>query len=235
MQYTVSYDGGVTWNGMFPMAQMQCAMSSFSITKGDDGMFYMVWVNDTPLFLGEHFARSRLSLARSEDGMNWEFLCDVERTAPYVWSNNYHVSTPVFQIVDPSITVTDDYVYVSYGCSDKTLEYGNGYHNAQRIKVVRIEKEKLSVKEWSAYNVSNMAFTQAAELTKTPQTIFERGESFVYSGGEVTVSALDGAQTIFDTKQFYLLHTPDMSTVGTYEIVLYNRNGFSVSYKIQVQ
>lgn len=236
MLYSVSENGGETWSGMYSVAELQCAKSSFSIIEdtSNSGAYYMVWVNDNPCYLGSPFARSRLSLAYSEDGKNWQFLCDVERTAPYVWSDDLSVTSPVFQIIDPSIEVTDKYVYVSYGCSDKTLEYDNGYHNAQQIKIVRIEKEKLSVKEWNAYTLSDATFTSNVSLTKKPETEFSVGDSFTYAGGEILLTALDGTQTTVDTKRFYLFAEPDMTATGTKEVILFNRNGFSVTYTITV-
>lgn len=236
VQYTESYDNGVTWVGQGQIPQMQTAFSSYSIVEDDveKGTYYMVWVNDTPLKLGAVFARSRLSLARSRDGKNWEFLCDVERVSPYVWSSNLTVSSPVFQIIDPSIKVTKDHILVTYGCSDRTLYDGNQYHNGSHIKVVRLDKDKLTSRAWDAFSLSSLTFTQRIELIALPQTQFAVGSQFFYEGGQIRLTALDESVTVCDTARFYLKEQPDMSYAGQKQITLYNRNGFSVTYTITV-
>ena len=166
--------------------------------------------------------------------MNWEFLCDVERNTSYVWSDDITVTSPIFQIVDPSIEVTDDYVYISYGTSDKTLEYGNEYHNAQEIKVVRIEKDKLKAREWNAYTLSNPSYVCSASMVSLMDTTFLLGDEFTYSGGLIQLVSLDGTKKLVNPEDFYLLEAPDMTTEGEKEIVLYNRNGITVRYTITV-
>lgn len=236
MQYTVSNDGGITWKGLYQIPEMQCAASSFSIAKDDSASagetdYYLVWVNDSPISLGSYFSRTRLSLAHSTDGKNWEYLCDIERMGREVYSDNLTVTTPLFQIIDPSITVTSDYIFVSYGCS-----YGSSikYHNDQRIRVSRIEKTSLTGREWDASNICNMLFPKSMMLIETPKTVFAPNDKFDYSGGVVKVSSLDGTEYTIDTAALFLANTPDMSTEGTKSITLYNENGFSVTYEINV-
>ena len=235
MLYSVSEDGGQTWGRMYPVPELQCAKSSFSIIEdgSGSGVYYMVWVNDNPNIVGGIVARSRLSLARSTDGKNWEFLCDIERNNPYVWSNDLTVTSPIFQIVDPSIEVTEDYVYVSYGTSDRTLPHDNGFHNAQQIKVVRLDKSKLQARQWDAYTLSDTTYISTLTLPKQMDTTYSVGEEFSCID-EIEVTALDGTKKTVSAERFYLLSAPDMTTAGEKEIVLYNRNGFSVSYTITV-
>ncbi|MBO7519995.1 MAG: exo-alpha-sialidase, partial [Clostridia bacterium] len=236
MQYTVSTDDGITWSGLYQVPQMQCASSSFSLIKDDsplagDTDYYLVWVNNEPVYLGSSFSRTRLSLAKSTDGKNWTYLCDIERMTPEVYSSDLTMTSPIFQIVDPSIYVNDDYVFVSYGCSGNS---GTSFHNALRLRIARIEKSALTPKSWNASNVSNMLFTQSLTLTAAPKTAFSLNETFTYSGGTVRITRLDGTVKDIDTSRMYVETKPDMTAAGQKTVVLYDMNGFSVSYSINV-
>lgn len=237
MQYTESFDGGVTWHGLYQIPQMQCAASSFSVIKDNSSgagstEYYMVWVNDMPVSLGSPFSRARLSLAHSTDGKTWEYLCDVDRMAREAYGSDLSSWTPLFQIVDPSINVTDDYVFVTYGCSSGS---GIKYHNAQRINLVRIEKSALSPKAWDASNISDLTFTESIELVTAPTVIFTVGSTFTYSGGKVRVTRLDGTTYEKDTARYGVAVMPDMNTKGKQTVTLYDFNGFSVSYEIEIR
>ena len=72
MQYTVSEDYGKTWSGIYQLPQMQCAVSSFSVAEDayNQGTFYLVWVNDTGSTFGSLQNRTRISLAKSTDGIH---------------------------------------------------------------------------------------------------------------------------------------------------------------------
>lgn len=236
MQYTVSEDGGKTWSGQYPVPELQCPQSSFSLTQDSaTGLYYLVWVNNAPYNYNAGFPRSRLSLATSEDGIHWKFLADVEHMSKDTFSDDVSVLNPLFQIIDPSIEVTEDYVFVTFGMSDSTLEQDNGTHNAQHIRMVRFEKDKLTVQEWNARNLANMSFTKEIALQTLPKQTFNRGEEFTYHGGSILMTALGGTTRTVDTARFYIYKMPDMTTAGKKTIVLYDRNGFSVTYTITVK
>lgn len=241
MQYSISHDNGVTWEGQYPMPEMQCAQSSFSLVHdtANPGTYYLVWVNNTPVKTGATFSRTRLSLARSTDGMNWEFLCDLERMSEEIYGNDMSNTSPLMQIVDPGVHVDDEYVYVTFARSDgtdptKITGSSTNYHNCLRGRMVRIEKSKLSAKEWGASNISDMLFVKSLEVTKPIKVRFGLGDLFSYVGGEVEATRLDGTTVTMDTSTLYLKEEPDMFELGKHEVVLYNANGTQVSYEIEV-
>ncbi|WP_158640573.1 hypothetical protein [Anseongella ginsenosidimutans] len=97
----------------------------------------MVWVFNNTFDTDIVFLpRSRLGLARSYDGIHWEYMMDVER-----WISPARKDRRVItQILDPSLTATDKYLYVTIGRSDRAGESG---HNHQRLRFYRIEKSRL--------------------------------------------------------------------------------------------
>ena len=122
----------------------------------------MAWVNDSALYRNSSHGRTRMSLARSYDGKNWHFLGDAEHTSLRYADNRDYLYLPLFQILDPSVTVTEDYVYVTYGLSafqDQGLTVGQltHVHHEQRPALTRFEKKKLKDIPWDATNVSDMS------------------------------------------------------------------------------
>ena len=98
----------------------------------------MLWVFNDPT---DHpkvmFPRSRLALARSHDGVNWEYLMDVERwISPDDPSGN-----PIVQMIDPGITAARDHLFITVGRAEKDIV--GETHNDQKLRIVRIEKSKL--------------------------------------------------------------------------------------------
>lgn len=241
VQYTVSRDGGVTWEGQYQIPEMQTAQASFNIIQDPNnlGTYYMVWVNNTPVRYGATFSRTRLSLARSYDGMNWEFLCDAERMSEEIYGNDMANTTPLMQIVDPGITVDDDYVYITCARSDgtdptKITGSGTNYHNRLRARMVRIEKDKLKARAWDATSVSDMGFAKTIKVTEPVKTRYGVGELFSHGGGTFELERLDGVVEKVDTRRLYLYKEPDMFALGKHTVVLYNTNGMQASYEIEV-
>lgn len=165
-----SKDFGETWGSVQVIPYMQCGLSSFSTIEdpGEPGTWYTVWVNSLPTFRGGTFPRTRLCLARSHDGKNWEYLADVERFGTRYADDEEPDSKPLFQLVDPCINVDDKRVYVSWGESARgsglpsiqkrvlsdpsTLR---GYHNELRPIFVSLDKKKLRPQPWSAATVAD--------------------------------------------------------------------------------
>ncbi len=239
MQYTVSRDGGVTWEGQYPMPEFQVAKSSYSIVQDKtDGSYYMIFVNNNPVRVGGTFNRTRLTLVRSKDGMNWEFVCDLERMSEEIYGDSYTSTTPLMQFVDPGIEVDGDYVYVTVGLSagsDNVLNTrGQNYHQGLRPRLWRIEKDKLNARAWDASTVNDMMFVKSIEVTTPSKVRFGYGDMFSYIGGEVTATRLDGTTYTMDTARLYLYEEPDMFTLGKHTVVLYNSNGTKTSYEIEV-
>lgn len=164
MCYLESNDFGVTWKGFNTIREMQCARSSFGVAEDpyQPGVYYMAWVNDSPLYRNASQARTRMSLARSYDGKNWNFIGDAEYTSLRYADNENYLHFPLFQILDPSVTVTENYVYVTYGLSaftdrGDTVGQLKHVHHEQRPALTRFEKSKLKDIPWDATNVSDMS------------------------------------------------------------------------------
>lgn len=241
MQYTESHDGGITWEGHYQIPEMQTAKSSYSLIHdtSNPGTYYLVWVNNAPVYQGATFSRTRLSLARSTDGKTWTYLGDMERMTEEVYGNDVTLTTPLMQIVDPSLYVDEDYLYVTFARSDGTdpTEISGrttNYHNSLRPRMVRIEKDKLTDRAWDASSIVNMLFPKSLEVTKPAKVRYGLGDMFSHLGGEVTVTRLDGTTEVQDTNNFYLYEEPDMFMLGKQKVVLYNIHGMQVSYEIEV-
>ena len=102
--------------------------------------YYMVWVN-----CGIH--RSRLSLARSEDGKNWSYIGDIWR-----WESAYRYSisessAPLNHVVDPFVAVTKNAIIVGTGLSEHMPVDGetgyHTYHRAQRQHIWTIDRDTI--------------------------------------------------------------------------------------------
>ena len=141
VRYSVSTDGGITWTGDHALDQLKNARSSFGLIEdpyAPTPTFYLAWVyNDITDHPKVMFPRSRLSLARSHDGVSWEYLMDVERwISPDDPSGN-----PIVQIVDPGITASPDHLFITMGRAEKDVLQET--HNAQKLRIVRVDKDKL--------------------------------------------------------------------------------------------
>ena len=165
MCYIESHDFGVTWEGFNTIRELQCARSSFGVVEDpyNPGVYYMAWVNDKTLYRNGSHGRTRMSLARSYDGKNWHFVGDAEYTSLRYADDMNYLYLPIFQILDPSVTVTKDYVYVTYGISafldrGDTVGQLKHVHHEQRPALTRFEKAKLRDLPWDETNVNDMSF-----------------------------------------------------------------------------
>ena len=160
--YSESFDFGETWEGFHAIRKMQCAKSSSAFREDptEPGTYYMAWVNDEPLIRGNCNGRTRLSLARSRDGKTWNYLGDAEYMSLRFADEMPHLYIPLFQILDPSITVVKDYVYLTYGISmysAKDAKPGDAkmVHHIQRPAMVRFKKSALREQPWDAASICN--------------------------------------------------------------------------------
>lgn len=241
MQYTESEDFGETWSGIYQLPQMQCAVSSFSVAEDpyNPGTFYLVWVNDTGSTYGSLQNRTRISLAMSTDGINWSFVCDLDRN-DCRYSDDICSNSPLYQILDPSITVTEKYVLVSFGRSENSFANAQkntwqNYHHAQKVRVVRLEKALLEAREWDASNIADMNFVSAIEVAKLPRKLcYKQNESIDLSGGEIRIIALNGKAMTKKMQRFSLIDYPDMTTPGKKKITIYDKSGCSCSFEMEV-
>ncbi|MDF2927190.1 MAG: exo-alpha-sialidase [Paenibacillaceae bacterium] len=143
--YTESYDYGVTWSGLHTIPYLPTVASSFNVWEDpqNPGTWYMVWINNKPESRGAGVPRTRLSMAKSTNGKDWEFVLDVDRNISTggVAHNGAQDGDghghQIYQILDASMFINEEYIYVMYG---RSVQYAGNAHNAQRLQVVRFEK-----------------------------------------------------------------------------------------------
>ncbi|OAS18735.1 sialidase family protein [Paenibacillus oryzisoli] len=146
MGYSESTDYGVTWGEFHTIPSMPTVASSFNVWEDpyNPGTWYMVWINNKPESRGAAVPRTRLSMAKSINGKDWDFMLDVDRNISTggVAQNGPQDgdSHQIYQILDASIFINEDYIYVIYG---RSVQYAANSHNAQRLQVVRFEKSAL--------------------------------------------------------------------------------------------
>lgn len=146
MRYLESFDNGLTWKEDKALTALKCARSSFAVDRDLSAsglVYYMVWVFDDPDANPKvQFPRSRLALVKSTDGKNWSYLMDVDRWISPTDSGG----NPIAHFVDPGILVTPTHIFITSGRSDRDV--AGQTHNAQKLRIVRIDKSKLSVRPW---------------------------------------------------------------------------------------
>jgi len=143
--YSESFDGGKTWGRLIPMPELVCARSSMQFHRDlyadNDTTYYMVWVYSEPMSVSCPMTRSRLSLARSVNGKDWDFLGDIWR-----WESPYMVrGSHIAHVVDAFVKTTKDYVITGAGYSEKLTQpiEKDNYHHAQRQHIYSIPKSEL--------------------------------------------------------------------------------------------
>ncbi len=144
VHYLRSLDGGVTWDPTFFGVQdgsgatgyaMPCATSSFGVAEDplNPGTWYMVYVKDVPYTPTSIWPRNHFVLAKTTNGVDWEEIMTLDRYT----STPHPLSAELYQFLDPNILVTEDYIYATYGRSDK---YKEGTHNHQYARYYRIDR-----------------------------------------------------------------------------------------------
>lgn len=229
MEYAVSKDGGNTWEGLYQVPEMQCPNSSFAVIEDptERGTYYMAWVNDTPMSVGNFLPRERICLVRSYDGKNWEFLANLEWATTTVPSND-KLSNDISQMLDPNVMTDDKYVYIAFGESMEQCRNTNdsltSTHNEQRPWFVRIEKSKLKARPWDASTISDYGYTKSMKITKQPQTKYGLNDLFVLNGGEVTLTAFSGEKTVIPLSDLYCWDTLNTYKKGETKMRFYALN-----------
>ncbi|MBE5873720.1 MAG: hypothetical protein E7287_04845 [Lachnospiraceae bacterium] len=155
MVYSESADNGVTWGPMQTMTDLPCSCSSMHFMRDEyadnDTTYYLVWCQNSTgeVTVGTHSSipRSRLSVAKTTDGINWVMLGDA-----WHWESRYTNDNQAIQhIVDPFITVTEDYVLVGSGISEQVA----GNHHAQRQHIWSVAKSTLEETTWKSDDTSH--------------------------------------------------------------------------------
>lgn len=241
MQYTVSTNKGETWEGMYQIPELQCAMTSFAIIEDPKtrGTYYMLWINGKADYLGSMLPRVRPCLLKSTDGMNWEFLMNCEYMPEIRSTTN---GEALYQILDPSLYVTEDYVYVTFGRSEREYAANNANsHQAQRCYYLRVEKDKLQSRAWDASTVANMKYPKSIEISTMPQTEFKYDTTFSFADGVIKITALDGTVRYEKmTKNCAVYNKPNMTasdwlTDAKETVEIYYVNGYKLSYDITIK
>ncbi len=234
MQYTVSYDNGVTWEGLYQIPEIQLPMTSFAVMEDPTvpGTYYMVCCVGKTNYLGAIYPRTRFVLLKSTDGMNWEFQMNIERMSSY---NSVQNGAPLYQILDPSLLITEDYVYITIGRSEREYsENDANSHQAQRIYYVRVEKDKLQGRAWDASTIADMYYPKTIEFEESPQTLFGLADLFVCDG---TIKLTDflGNETIQSISESCTVYgEPDMFNLGQSKVHLRYKNGTDLSYDVTI-
>lgn len=235
MQYTESKDNGKTWSGLYQIPEMQCAMTSFNVIEDptEPGTYYMVWNNGEAEYLGSSHPRVSPCLLRSRDGKNWEFLMRCEYLSRYKSIAN---EVELYQIIDPSLQVTKDYVYVTFGRSEREYSDNNAAsHQAQRCYYLRIKKDKLEARAWDASTVANMNYPKTIEFDKLPQTKFGLNDLFNTIGATIKITGINGKTRTEKMEESCSVYVdPNMSKLGTITIPVYYKNGYQLTYDINI-
>jgi hypothetical protein len=230
-QYLESTDNGMTWRGPYQVPEIQAPRTSFAVyTDPSDRVSYIVWVNSiTRGGLGNTLDRVRLSMARSFDGKNWEFLMDIDR----MQSAAIDMANPVYQFLDPSLLITDDYIYVTYGRSDH-IAMGSS-HNYLSQQLVRIDKSKLpEALPWDGYTLADSSSAKTAELLSPPKLSYALNEAFSADGGVVRITGFNGDEQILDLSELAIDAVPDTTAEGDCTVVYRNINLIPVAFDIHV-
>jgi len=142
--YSESKDGGKTWGELHEMPEFVCARSSMQFYRDqyadNETTYYMVWVYSPMIGRSNPMTRSRLSLARSTDGKNWDFLGDIWR-----WECRQMTGSHLCHIVDSFVMTNETHVICGAGFSEHEEGPGrqDGYHHAQRQHIYSIPKAEL--------------------------------------------------------------------------------------------
>ncbi len=242
-RYYESHDNGETWEGEYSLPLMRCARSSHALMEDpyDPGTTYMVFVYCEPAAWKAVQPRTRLVLVRSTDGKNWEFLMDAWRWDDVPDDRVTHIN----QIVDPSITVTEDYVFVLSGWSE---ESGSTYHQNQRQHILKLKKSDLTpYEEWPDIYQPNAKEITSIEALPPTRTLYEKGEALELDGGRIRVHYYDGSseeismsasgiaisEPDLNINYTSVFSSPDMEKTGV-KILRTDYKNFGANFTIQV-
>ncbi len=229
--YMESKDEGETWTEFGHIPYMQCPMGSYGIDEdpNNPGTYYMAWVSSQGYSFGATFPRIRLSLAKTTDGKNWEFVTDVDRTSAL--DSDY--ASEIRQFIDPSVTVSDDYIYVNLArCTSSGDEIS--VHNAVRQRVIRLEKANLTTRPWDDATVTNTMFPVSIEIGTSPQTKFGYADLFSTLGGTVKVTTVNGSVYEDPLNYYELITEPNMFNMGKQTVRFVDVHQHILEYDIEV-
>ena len=144
--YSESSDNGVTWGPIVKLEEFICPRSSMQFVRDPygetDTTYYMIWPHSEPDNTPDScFPRSRLLLAKTTDGKNWEYLGEIWR-----WESEYyhqHTNGTLNHMVNPSIQVTEDAIILCTGLSERLKPGMNGIHGYQEQHIWSLDRDSL--------------------------------------------------------------------------------------------
>ena len=193
IRYSLSYDGGVTWEGDYAIPDIPCGWNSMTIEQDrETGIYYMATFMQIPSAYDNGFPRLRVVLLSSEDGLNWNFVADVDR-----WGDVSDADMGlIMQGVNMYLAVDKDYIFVTFSRSEAFSDSGS--HNLQVGRLYRFEKAKLDTyDEWPAEYIINpkeLLYIEADPLS----TYVAEGESFDPTGSKLILHHYDGTTSQID-------------------------------------
>ncbi len=202
IMYAESTDGGVTFGPFKELEGFKSSHSSMQFVRDPygptDTTYYMLWCYDDGVDQNGLPKRSRLSLAYSTDGQNWDYIGDIWRWECR-WRGGSN-SIAISHIVDPFINVTEDYIVCGTGLSEK---FGSDYHNEQRQHIWSIPKASLPAARTinkftdvplgtSYYSAINFV-TEKGLFNGTSETTFSPSTTMTRSMFVTVLGRLDGA------------------------------------------
>ncbi len=207
MRYSLSFDGGVTWEGDYAMPEIPCGMNSMTIEYDyEDKVYYMAtWMN-IPKAHNIGFPRERVVLLTSEDGYNWKLVADVDR-----WGDVSSTDLGMLmQGVNMYLYIADEYVFVSFSRSEAFSSSGS--HNLTQGRLYRFEKSKLT-------NIRDMkdqyvipAKTVIGIEAQPAITQYKAGSQLDLTGNKIKVYYYDGTTELVDMADAFV--NADLSAQG---------------------
>ncbi len=191
VRYFDSYDYGRTWSSEKALPKLSNGQSSHAYAiDPETGYIYYVLLYGEPASLTGVDARNRFVMLRSADGEKWDYMMDLWR-----WEDvPDDALVNVNQVVNPSITIDGDIIYVTSGWSEKmTVEVGG--HYAQRQTVLRLDKNKLTAYDAFPDLDKNVKADDIVriEVTAPTDSKYLLNEAVNLSGGSLTVYYYDGS------------------------------------------
>ena len=241
MRYTLSYDNGETWVGDYAMPEIPCGDNSCCVKEDpyEPGTYYMVAPYNLSPGFGYNHPRFRNVLLRSYDGLNWEFLADVDRWGQITDYNHANI----MQQVNAYICITEDYVFPTFSRSDQFLADAGHSHHMQIGRLYRFEKDKLDVyDEWpSEYVIPDKEITCIEVMPG--KTRVELNDSDPLAGTTVKVNYYNAESETYDLAELMDMKDadkprafavlPDLSTAGVKSVAIDYRH-FRAVYTLQV-
>ena len=220
------------------MPQIPCGDNSCVIKEDpyEPGTYYMAAPYNLTAGFGHNHPRFRMVLLRSDDGLNWEFLADIDRWGQITDRNHSNI----MQQVNAYICITEDYVFPTFSRSDQILADAEHSHHLQIGRMYRFEKDKLDAYDvWpTEYVIPDKEITSIELILQKDRV--DLNDPNLLTGAKIKVNyynadpeyvdlaeAMDLTKNTDQPRAFVKL--PDISTAGIKSVVLDYRHFRSVA------